>query len=222
MPRIPDLTTTATLPAVARLADLAPDYAPRVTVADKKDGHGLVRALHPTTTKRHARAVEDFPFVDLCTEGTGRRPGGLLWALIVDMDHDDSLLRIFAADVPRPSWIIEKGRNGHAQAGWIIEAVTLGPNARQAPQDYAEDVRAALTAACDGDRQFRNRRAWNPTWTGWATEGKVFWGPTIPRPLGTLRAEMIERGTWPTAEVQRARRQRTHPDAARALVATAA
>ena len=197
MSRIPDCRRTATPPVVARLADLAPEYATRVTVADEKDGHGLVRALHPTTGKRHARAVEDFPFVDLCTEGTGRRPGGLLWALIVDMDHDDSLLRIFAADVPRPSWIIEKGRNGHAQAGWIIEAVALGPNARQAPQDYAEDVRAALTLALGGDPQFRNRRAWNPSWTGWATEGKVFWGPTQPRSLGALKAEMTERGTWP-------------------------
>lgn len=202
------------------LADLAPAHATRVTVADEKDGHGTIRTIRPTGRPR-ARAVEDHPFVTLTTTGTGRCPGGIMWALVVDMDHDDSLLRLYAADVPAPSWIIEKGRNGHVQAGWIIEAVALGPNARPGPIAYAEDVRAALTAAVGGDTAFTNRRHWNPTWPGWETEGRVIWGPTAPRTLGALRAEMIERGTWPSSEAQRARRQRTHPDAVRALLATA-
>lgn len=230
MSRIPDSYRGATARAEAcrraregtrrLLADLAPAHATRVTVTDEKDGHGTVRTIRPTGRPR-ARTVEDHPFVTLTTAGTGRGPGGIMWALVVDMDHDDSLLRLYAADVPAPSWIIEKGRNGHVQAGWIIEAVALGPNARPGPIVYAEDVRAALTAAVGGDTAFTNRRHWNPTWPGWETEGRVIWGPTAPRTLGALRAEMIERGTWPSSEAQRARRQCTHPDAARALVATA-
>ena len=50
------------------------------------------------------------------------------------------------------------GRNGHVQAGWIIEHVTVGPNARPAPIAFAEDVRAALAAAVGGAPAFTNRR----------------------------------------------------------------
>lgn len=221
MARIPSPAVEAQPGALATpprlLADLAPDYVTRVTVADEKDGHGHVRRLRPTAGTSYVRAAESYPFVTLTTEGTGRRPGGLLWTLTVDLDHGDSLMRICSADVPEPSWIIEKERNGHAQAGWIIEAVAVGPNARTAPQLFAEDVRAALTAEAGGDPKFTNRRQWNPLWPGWATEGRVIWGPTAPRSLGQLRAEMIARGTWPTAEA-RARRDK---DTARALITDA-
>ena len=188
------------------LADLAPDYATRVTVADEKTGHGITRHLRPTTRAGRARAAEDYPFIDLSTEGTGRQPGGLMWTLSVDMDHDNSLLRLFAADVPAPSWIIEKGCNGHVHAGWIIEAVAVGPNARPAPIAFAEDVRRALTLALDADPAFTNGRQWNPLWPGWDTEGRVIWGPTEPRSLSALKAEMTERGTWPTTQALHAAR----------------
>ena len=194
-------------------AELAPAVATRVTVCHDKTARGIVRKI--------SHGIEHFQFVDPVTAGTGRRPGGVMWVLTVDMDHDDSLLRIFAADVPQPSWIIEKGRNGHVQAGWIIEHVTVGPNARPAPIAFAEDVRAALTAAVGGDPAFTNRRQWNPTWTGWATEGRVIWGPTAPRSLGTLRAEMIEHGTWPSPEVHTATGTRRDTNTARALVSAA-
>lgn len=193
--------------------ELAPAVATRVTVCHDKTARGIVRKI--------SDGIEHFQFVNPVTAGTGRRPGGVMWVLTVDMDHDDSLLRIFAADVPAPSWIIEKGRNGHVQAGWIIEHVTVGPNARTAPVAFAEDVRAALTAAVGGDPAFTNRRQWNPTWTGWATEGRVIWGPTAPRTLGALRAEMIERGTWPTAETGQKARTRQDAATARALVSEA-
>ncbi|RBO83174.1 replicase family protein [Micrococcus sp. KT16] len=193
--------------------ELAPAVATRVTVCHDKTARGIVRKI--------SHGIEHFQFVDPVTAGTGRRPGGVMWVLTVDMDHDDSLLRIFATDVPQPSWIIEKGRNGHVQAGWIIEHVTVGPNARPAPIAFAEDVRAALTAAVGGDPAFTNRRQWNPTWTGWATEGRVIWGPTAPRSLGTLRAEMIEHGTWPSPEVRTATGTRRDTNTARALVSAA-
>lgn len=194
-------------------AELAPAVATRVTVCHDKTARGIVRKI--------SHGIEHFQFVDPVTAGTGRRPGGVMWVLTVDMDHDDSLLRIFAADVPQPSWIIEKGRNGHVQAGWIIEHVTVGPNARPAPIAFAEDVRAALTAAVGGDPAFTNRRQWNPTWTGWATEGRVIWGPTAPRSLGALRAEMIEHGTWPSPEVRTATGTRRDTNTGRALVSAA-
>ncbi|MBY0170646.1 replication initiation protein [Micrococcus luteus] len=214
MARIPSPVGEAhPTPRAPVLADLAPAEATRVTVCHDKTARGIVRKI--------SDGIEHFQFVDPVTAGTGRRPGGVMWVLTVDMDHDDSLLRIFAADVPQPSWIIEKGRNGHVQAGWIIEHVTVGPNARPAPIAFAEDVRAALTSAVGGDPAFTNRRQWNPTWTGWATEGRVIWGPTAPRSLGALRAEMIENHTWPTLEAPVSTAARRDTNTARALVSAA-
>lgn len=219
MPRIPERSPRATdarrAPLPPRLAELAPAYATRVTVARTKTERGTVRSLKPTG-RRHARPVEDFQFITPVTEGTGTRPGGVMWVLTVDMDDDASLLRICEADVPKPSWIIEKGINGHVQAGWIIDPVALGPKAHPRPIAYAEAVRAALTAAVGGDPHFTNRRQWNPTWTGWATEGLVIWGPTAPRTLGELHEELSRAGLWPT-EADQHERRRTNSTARKLL-----
>ncbi|MEU3872182.1 replication initiation protein [Micrococcus luteus] len=125
------------------------------------------------------------------------------WVLAVDLDHDDALLRIFAAiqsGLPLPSWILERGRNGHAQVGYIVERVATGPTARSHPIRYAAAVRHALTTALAGDPHFTNARMWNP-W-GWDDQGRVIWGHTAPRSLGQLREALEAAGLW-TAEGRR-------------------
>lgn len=129
-----------------------------------------------------------------------------LWLLVADLDHDDSLLRLFQAvtdGAPMPSYVIEKGSNGHAQAGWAIEHVSTGATSRRKPYDYAQAVRRALTAAVSGDPAFTNGRCWNPHWSGWAEAGRVMWGPTAPRSLGSLRAELEAAGLWQPAPATR-------------------
>lgn len=122
------------------------------------------------------------------------------WVLVVDLDDSDALLRFYLTqsehDLPVPSWLIEKGENGHCQAGWIIEHVSHGPTSRLAPQAYARDVRQALTNAFEGDQHFTNGRCWCPWWSGWKTKGRVIWGPTTPRSLGTLHQGLTAAGLW--------------------------
>lgn len=122
------------------------------------------------------------------------------WVLAVDLDDPDALMAFFLAmselGLPAPSWFIEKAENGHGQAAWIIEPVAHGPNSRLAPQEYARDVRQALTNAYDGDQAFTNARCWNPWWSGWETAGRVIWGPVQPRSLGTLRKGLIDADRW--------------------------
>lgn len=121
-------------------------------------------------------------------------------AIVVDIDRDDWFLPVMQtlAEHPalRPSWIIERTGNHHGQIGWIIEAVATGNNAHKAPRRFLRSVTTALTTAFLGDPCFSNARCWNPTWTGWDTAGQVWWGPTEPRSLGTLRAALVAADLW--------------------------
>lgn len=121
------------------------------------------------------------------------------WCLVVDCDKPDSLVHLLFSGLPKPSWVIEKTENGHGQAGWVIEEVSTAADSRITPQDFARDVRQALTLATGSDTNFTNTRCWNPLWEGWkAGVGRVFWGHTEPRSLGDLRAALVESGLWET------------------------
>lgn len=122
------------------------------------------------------------------------------WVLVIDLDDPDALMSFFVAQselgLPLPSWFIEKGENGHGQAAYVIEHVSHGPSSRMAPQEYARDVRQALTNTFDGDQAFTNGRCWNPFWSGWKDAGRVIWGSTQPRKLGELKTALQKAGCW--------------------------
>lgn len=163
---------------------LIPAHMPSILLANEKNSAPVHKPPH---------SVSRFQYWQPNTHST-------TWALIIDIDSSNALMDFFIAQselgLPLPSWFIEKGDNGHGQAGWIIEHVSHGPTSRLAPQAYARDVRQALTNAYSGDQDFTNGRCWCPWWSGWDTKGRVIWGPTQPRSLGTLRHELTQAGCW--------------------------
>lgn len=126
------------------------------------------------------------------------------WVLIVDLDTDSWLIPVmeFIQDHPdlTPSWVIEKGSNGHGQIAWMIEHVSHGPESKPKPQNLARMVRQALTNAFGGDQYFTNTRSWNPFWTGWKQHnaGDVIWFSTPPKPytLRHLRSALMAADRW--------------------------
>lgn len=171
-----------------RPEDIVPSHMPTIPVASAKDAaprHKPIDILHKYRFWQ--------PNAHMTT-----------WALIIDLDSDTWLLPFmeFIQDHPAlaPSWVIEKAENGHGQIAWIIEHVSHGPNSRIAPQNYARDVRRALTNAFDGDPHFTNARCWNPCWEGWQKEhaGNVIWGRTTPRTLTEIMVPLANAGRWDT------------------------
>lgn len=174
---------------------VVPSHLPSVLLGDEKNSAPVHK---PTSALKRFRFWQ--PNAHLTT-----------WVLAVDLDDPDALMSFFLAmselDLPAPSWFIEKAENGHGQAAWVIEHVSHGENSRIAPQEYARDVRQALTNAFGGDQAFTNARCWNPWWSGWKTAGRVIWGPVQPRTLGELKAGLVAAGRWdpkPPAGVRQA------------------
>lgn len=142
---------------------------------------------------KHADSLKHYRYWQPNTHAT-------TWVLVIDLDDPDALMSFFITQselsLPLPSWFIEKGENGHGQAAYVIEHVSHGPNSRLAPQEYARDVRQALTNAFDGDQAFTNARCWNPFWSGWKDAGRLIWGSTQPRKLGELKTALQKAGCW--------------------------
>lgn len=142
---------------------------------------------------KHADSLKRYRFWQPNTHAT-------TWVLVIDLDDPDALMSFFITQselgLPLPSWFIEKGENGHGQAAYVIEHVSHGPNSRLAPQEYARDVRQALTNVFSGDQAFTNARCWNPFWSGWKDAGHVIWGSTQPRKLGELKTALQKAGCW--------------------------
>lgn len=172
--------------------DIVPSFMPSLLVAAEKDAAPKHKPLD---------RIYHYRFWHPNTHKT-------TWVLMIDLDTDDWLIPLseFIDDHPRliPSWVIEKAENGHGQVGWIIDRVSHGPRSLRSPQEFARDVRRALTNAFEADPHFTNARCWNPFWEGWDTQqvGKVFWGHTTPRALGQLKEPLVDAGRWdPTSRV---------------------
>lgn len=188
--------------AVAELLDVLPGHMPTLLFATDKGSPPL---------HRPPRSALRYPFWTPNTHST-------LWVLAVDVDHDDAQDRYFAArnaGLPPASWFISKAANGHGQAGYVIEAVATGPNARIAPQEYAEDVRRALTNALSGDHAFGNGRMWNPFCQEQRDLNDVYLaknnsGKLLVHSLGALSADLRAAGLWDTTTPLKTRQKAVH------------
>ena len=149
--------------------------------------HHRVRHFHGGFTKSEAypnrgRAMAVFPFVQI-------NPQNYLNFLVVDVDHSDAELRLLHPSLPQPHWIIVNPDNGHAQAGWMIEPVACGADARPAPQQYARAVLASLDQLVGGDQAFTRHLVRNPVADSPA--GAVRFGARLdPYTLGDLMKHM--------------------------------
>lgn len=162
---------------------------PLATPVERFLAHHRIRHFRAGQTKQQAfpnrgRNAAEFAFIQL-------NPAQWLNFLVVDVDRDDALMCVMHPAVPEPTWIIENEATGHAQAGWAIEPVYLGPDARPHPIRYATAVQQALDRLVDADPGFTRHLVRNPA--AHHPAGRVWWGNrTTPWTLGELKAHMSE------------------------------
>jgi hypothetical protein len=117
-------------------------------------------------------------------------PTALLSMLVVDVDHEDTLLRALWA--PRthamPSWIAE-APTGRGHVGWILKTpVVRTDTARTQPMRLAARVEEGLRRSLDGDIGYAGPLTKNPIHEDWHTT----WGTDHLYELGELAKALGE------------------------------
>lgn len=113
-------------------------------------------------------------------------PAAMLWAMVFDIDRPEAATAWQDAptDLPRPNWITQNPRNGHAHLGYVLAApVSRTLKARGTPQRLAARVQHGLTLALDADRAYTHRLTKTPDHATWRT----FWERREPYELLELR-----------------------------------
>lgn len=110
----------------------------------------------------------------------------LVWALVFDIDRQGASTAWQDAHtpMPRPNWITQNPRNGHAHLGYALAApVARTLKARATPQRFLARIQHAMTLALDADRAYTHRLTKTPGHPHWRT----FWERGQPYDLGELR-----------------------------------
>lgn len=138
-------------------------------------------------------------------------PHALSNLLVVDIDHEDALMRAIWDRSPRknrPGWlpnaVIENPINGHAHAVWALsEPVTRTEYARRKPLALAAAVVEGLRRATGGDEGYSGLITKNPTHGSW----NASWWTDELYTLGYLQARLEDLGTMPAPSWKRTKRR---------------
>jgi hypothetical protein len=98
-------------------------------------------------------------------------PSALITQLVIDVDHEDALLRAMdqTSGVPTPSYVAQSP-TGRAHVAYLLKApVCRTDNARLEPMRFAARVEAGLVAALDADRGYAGFLTKNPVHEHWDT-----------------------------------------------------
>ena len=95
---------------------------------------------------------------------------GLVWCVVVDVDHDDADWSADRADLPEPSWTAVNPFNGHAHIAYVLEVpVARSDAARTHPLRFLAHVEAGLIDALGGDLAYAGLLTKNPVHQSWVT-----------------------------------------------------
>lgn len=172
---------------VVPLIERAPESP--TTVPEAIAGHHRVSRFRAGNSKDEAypnrgRTMREFGFVQI-------NPQAWINFLVVDVDRPDAELRLLHPGVPEPHWIIRNEENGHAQAGWMIDPVYRGSDARPHPVRYAQSVQRSLDRLVGNDESFTRFLVRNPV--AYSPVGTVAYGSRLaPYSLGELMRHMQE------------------------------
>jgi hypothetical protein len=110
-------------------------------------------------------------------------PSSLIVQLVVDIDHEDALVRAVSTNgIPDPSYVAQSP-SGRAHAAYLLKTpVCRTDNARLEPMRFAARVEAGLVNALDADRGYAGFLTKNPVHEEWDT----FWVSDHLYTLGEL------------------------------------
>lgn len=132
-------------------------------------------------------------------------PQALSNLLVVDVDHEDALLRtVWDRDGWRPTAVVENPANGHAHAVWALAVpVTRTEYASRKATAYAAAVTEGLRRSVDGDQGYSGLITKNPQHTDW----NASWWTDQLYSLDQLRDRLDDAGHLPPPSWRKTRRK---------------
>lgn len=132
-------------------------------------------------------------------------PDALSNLLVVDVDHDDALLRsLWERHDWLPNAVVENPLNGHAHAVWALAAPFARTEyAKRKPLAYAAAVTEGLRRSVDGDKGYSGLITKNPEHTAWDSH----WITDKLYTLDELSFWLKETGFMPPESWKRTRRK---------------
>ncbi|WP_432524217.1 replication initiation protein [Kineococcus sp. SYSU DK006] len=127
-------------------------------------------------------------------------PKALLSMLVIDVDHDDTVLRALTKPMshPMPSWIAESP-TGRGHVGWVLNTpVCRTDSARLEPMRFAAKVEEGLRRSLDGDVGYAGLLTKNPVHEHWSTTwgtGHLYELGELAKGLGELMPRTLPRKT---------------------------
>ncbi|WP_432498355.1 replication initiation protein [Kineococcus auxinigenes] len=125
-------------------------------------------------------------------------PKALLSMLVIDVDHDDTVLRALTKPMthPMPSWIAESS-TGRGHVGWVLKTPVVRTDAaRLEPMRYAAKVEEGLRRSLDGDVGYAGLLTKNPVHDDWVTTwgtGHLYELDELAKGLGELMPRTLPR-----------------------------
>lgn len=134
-------------------------------------------------------------------------PSAISNLLVVDIDHDDALLRALWNRKDRlPNAVVENAANGHAHAIWAMKSpIPRTEYASRKAIAYAAAVTEGLRRSVDGDAAYSGLLTKNPEHPSW----NASWHTDHLYELDELRDHLTESGFMPSRSWVRERRK--HP-----------
>ena len=132
-------------------------------------------------------------------------PDALSNLLVVDVDHDDALLRsLWHRHDWLPNVVVENPSNGHAHAVWALsKPFTRTEYAKRKPLAYAAAVTEGLRRSVEGDKGYSGLITKNPEHTAWDSH----WVTDKLYTLDELRFWLEETGFMPPESWKKTRRK---------------
>lgn len=123
---------------------------------------------------------------------------GLVWCVVIDVDHDDADWAADRASLPEPSWTAVNPFNGHAHVAYVLEVpVARSDAARTKPLRFLARVEAGLIDALGGDLAYAGLLTKNPvhaSWvTRWCSEDGVYTLSELATALGSRLPKQLPR-----------------------------
>lgn len=184
------------------MSNLLGAYAPIIAPEQGKTNPGIKRVLSaqatsalwldrytlpwPLATNDFGNGVYQCPRETALTyRNLQVNPRSHVFSLVIDVDHEDAMVRAFHTDLPKPHWVCESP-SGRAHVGYMLQIPVKRDNTNRRPEYLLAQVERSLIRELGGDPAYNGLLTKNPMHPDWETH----WGTSELSTLANMALQL--------------------------------